>query len=309
MQSEQLLQERYFQIGNLIHVEHIPSKNVDGTNKGKLPDWTGIILPNQDWDDGVCHITAYSAETILKFRAMPYVSIKGTPITFMQQMINIIHERAKNIVFQPGIIDDKAITFPDDLRTNAYDHIMKLVNNSGMDFDVTGNINNNRLEFFINLYNRKGIDTSLELNSINSESNSPLLSVQGTPTNQVFGFSQAQTSNSRYTAVAINQDAYNDYGPLQLNQVYMGVHDATSVLNMTQQRANDNGRPLKRVVRNAVDIGNTLDYLIVGNTLKVKDYRVGFNANGGYGFEERVKILSVTYNDLSNRIPLVIEVI
>lgn len=306
-QSSQLLQERYFQFGNLVHIEHIPSVDENGTKRGKLPDWTGIILPSRDWDIGVCHITAYSAETILKFRAMPYVSVKGTPNKFIREIINIVHERAKNIVFQPGILDDLPLTFPDDLKTNAYDHIQKLVKNAGMDWDVTADIHNSKLELFINLYNRKGIDTSLQLTNINSELGSPLLSEQGTPTNQVFGFSQAQTANGRYNAEYIHQSAYDDYGPLQLNQVYMGTHDAASVYNNTKARALERGRPSLRVIRNAIDIDDTLDYINTGNTALAMDTNSGFNANGGYGFEKRVKILSVSYNDLSDRIPLTIE--
>ena len=309
-QSSQLLQERYFQFGNLIHIEHIPSKNVSGNNNGKLPDWTGIILPNRDWDIGVCHITAYAAEAILAFRAMPYLSVQGTPKNVIRQMINIVHERANNIVFQPGVLDDIPLTFPDNLRTNAYDHIQKLVKNSNLDWDVTGSINpNGRLELFINLYRRKGIDTSLEFTNINSELGSPLLSEQGTPTNQVFGYSQAQTKQSRYSSEAIHQSSFDDYGPLQLNQVYVGVQDQAGTDNATKVRAEQRGRPMKRVSRNAIDINNTYDYLNVGNTVSVRDTNSGFNPNGGYGFDARVKILSMSYNDLSDRVPLTIEVI
>lgn len=308
-QVNQLLQERYFQYGNLVHIEHLPSLNVDGSKRGKLPDWTGIILPNRDWDLGVCHITCYSAESILIFRAMPYVSIKGTPKVAMQQIINIVHERAKNIVFQRGVMDDLPLTFPDDLRTNAYDHIQKLIKNSGMDWDVTGSIEGNQLKMYINLYNRKGIDTSLRFTNLNSEVTSPLLSEQGTPSNQVYGYSQAQTANGRYNSEAINQGAFDDYGPLQLNQVFVGLHDATSVFNATKARVDERGRPVLRVTRNAIDIDNTLDYLNTGNTVLLKDSNVGFSPDGGYGFEARVKILSMSYNDLSDRIPLNIEVI
>lgn len=307
-QVNQLLQERYFQYGNLIHIEHLPSVDADGNKRGKLPDWTGIILPNRDWDLGVCHITAYSAESILVFRAMPYVSIKGTPKKFVQQVMDAL--QAKNIVFQYDVMDDIPLTFPDDLRTNAYDHIIKLIKNSGMDWNVTGSIDkNNRLNLYINLYNRKGIDTSLRFTNVNSELGSPLLSEQGTPSNQVFGYSQAQTANGRYNAEAINQSAFDDYGPLQLNQVFVGLHDATSVFNATKARADERGRPVMRVTRNAIDINNTFDYLDTGNTVLLKENNVGFNPNGGYGFEARVKILSMSYNDLSDRIPLTIEVV
>src|SRR5512144_1026498 len=70
---------RNFQFGNLIHIEHIPSVDENGVTTGKLPGWTGIILPPQTWDLGVAHITAYGIEVLLKLRAMPYTTVQGTP--------------------------------------------------------------------------------------------------------------------------------------------------------------------------------------------------------------------------------------
>lgn len=305
-QRDQLLQERYFQFGNLVHIEHIPTDSGHGT----LPSWTGIILPPQNWDLGVCHITAFSAEAILAFRAMPYISIKGRPKDLFQQIIQVVHERAKNIIFQLGQVDDKTVTASDILRTNAYDHLRKLAANQNMDFDVTGQTGvNGNLELFVNLYNQKGYDTRLDLNSTNSELNSPLLSLQGTFYNQVFGFSQAQTRQSRYAAEIINQSSYEDYGPLQINTTFMGTTDPAALSDATQAKADERGRPAWKVGRTALDYGNTFSFLNTGNIVNVKDSNVGFHPNGGYGFEKQFRITSMSYNDLSNKTPLNIEAI
>lgn len=309
-QSAQLWQERYFQYGNLVHIEHIPSQTAAGVANGKLPSWTGIILPERNWDYGVGHVTAYSAEAILAFRAMPYVSVKNTPKNVMQQIINIVHERAKNITIQPGTLDDLPITFPDDLRLNAYDHIQKMVKYAGMDWDITGKINiRGNLDLLINLYQKKGVDTAVDLNNMNTELVGGLLSEQGTPSNQVYGYSHAQTARSRFSAEAIHQEAYDDYGPLQLNQVFVGVHDATGTQHAAQQRAADRGRPVWKIKRNALDNGDIFDHLNTGNTLNVVERNAGFNPNGGYGFEKQVRILSMDYNDLTNKCSLNLEVV
>ncbi len=298
------------QFGNLVHIVHIPSKDENGTIKGQLPDWTGILLPQQDWDLGTVHMTAYAAEAILAFRAMPYVSVSGTPYEVFTQILKQTNARAGNIVFQTGLVDDLPLTFPDDLRTNAYDHIKKLAKNAGMDWSVTGQINSHgSLELFANLYQRKGVVSNIDLNSTNTELASPLLSIQGTPSNQVFGYSQAATANGRYTAEAIHQESVNDYGPLQLNQVFVGMHDATSVYNAAQARAVERGRPVMKVKRIALDYKDTFSYLDTGNIMNIKDTNVGFNPNGGFGFERQVRILSIDYNDLSNKAPLNLEVI
>lgn len=310
-QASQKWNERNFQYGNLIHVEHIPTTDASLAKRGKLPDWTGIILPNRDWDLGVGHVTAYSAEAILAFRAMPYVKISGTPKSIFTQILDHAHARAKNIIIQPGQLDDLPVTIPDDLKTNAYDHILKLISDSGMDWNVTGQIDEkNNLQLFANLYARKGIKTNLVLNSTNTELQGPLLSEQGTPANQVFGYSQASTAESRFGPLeGIHQDALDDYGALQLNQVFIGKHDPQSVARAAQTSANNRGRPSRMIKRIALDHIKTFDFLDAGNTTVVKDNRVGFHPNGGFGFESTVRILSMDYNDMSNKVPLNIEVL
>lgn len=309
-QSEQLLREEYFQFGNLIHIVHLPSKDGSGTQNGMLPDWTGIILPPRKWDLGVCHITAYSAESILKLRALKYKNISGTPKTVLKQMIEIVNERAKNIQFKYGNLDDLQLTFPDILRTNAYDHIKKLQQNSKMDWDVTGRIDNNGLlNLYVNLYNKKGQILNVLLDNKNTELGSPLLEEQGTPHNQIFGYSQAQTSQSRFGPIeAVNQSSIDDYGPFQLNQVLIGKKDPTSVGNSVQSLADSRGRPVKLIKRIALDKGDLFSMLETGNVLNIKDINVGFN-NGFYGFDSTARIISMDYNDLSNKVPLNIEVI
>jgi len=299
-----------FQYGNLIYIEHIPSVDESDNQNGKLLDWIGIILPPRSWDYGIMHVTAYSAESILAFRAMPFLKVSGTPKVIFSQILKYAHVKAKNIIIQPGQIDDLSLTFSDDLRTNAYDHIKKLIKDSNMDWSITGNVNNkNELELYANLYYQKGIDTGFYLSNTNTELSSPLLTEQGTPSNQVFGYSHAQTERGRFQTEVIDQSAMDDYGPLQLNQTYVGKHDPTSINNAAQSRIDKRSRPVKMIKRIALDYQNTFDYLNVGNTVIIKDISVGFNPNGGFGFESEVRILSMDYNDLSNKTSLNVEIV
>lgn len=308
--SDRKCQEKYLQFGNLIHVQHIPSVDWTLQKKGKLPDWTGMILPNREWDEGILHNTAYSAEAILAFRAMPYQQIKGSPKEVFLQILQYAHQRAKNIIINPGIVDDLPTVHQDDLRTNAYDHICNLCKKVGMDWDVTGELDNQgNLKLFANLYARKGIDTSFSLNNSNTELQSSKLSEQGTPSNHIFGYSHEQTNQRRLQVESLDQSSIDDYGSLELNQVYVGVHDGTTVQNASDARISQRSRPVIRVTRTALDKRNTFDFISVGNTVTVKDTKVGFNLNGGFGFEKQFRILSVSYNDLSNRTQMNIEVI
>ena len=306
------------QFGNLIHVEHIPTIDENGDRKGKLPDWVGIILRPRNWDLGVCHVTAYSAETILKFRAMPFLTVTGTPRNVFNQILNEVHKTANNITFQPGLIDDLPFTFADDLKTNAYDHIIKLTKDSGMDWSITGDINNQgNLDLYANLYIRKGTitplrlqDSNFELTNLNTELQAPLLSEQGTPINQVFGYSQANTPQSRLaTGSVVNQDAYDNWGPLQINQVFVGKHDQSSIYNASVNRVNEFSDEGWIVQRTALDRSDTFSFCDIGSIATIKEHNAGFNPNGGIGFERQARIIGMSYNDMSNKCPLNIEVI
>jgi hypothetical protein len=180
-----------------------------------------------------------------------------------------------------------------------------------MDWDVTGKINTKgTLDFYVNLYKKKGQTVSTALDNSNTELGSPLFEEQGTPYNQIYGYSQAQTPQSRFGPIeAKHQGAYNDYGPLQLNQVLVGKKDPTSVGNSVQNLADNRGRPVKLIKRIALDEGELFSMLNTGNVVNIKDTNVGFNPNGGYGFESTARILSMDYNDLSNKAPLNVEVV
>lgn len=310
-QSAQKFSEKNFQFGNLVHIEHIPARDWTLAKKGQLPSWTGIILPSRDWDDGIGHVTCYSAEAILQFRAMKAQSIQNTPKNIFTEIMRAGLERAKNIPIQPGILDDLPFELPDKLATNAYDEIVDLIKHSGMDWDVKGEIDEKgNLRLSYNLYKRKGIVTPLILDASNTEMQGPRLSEQGTPTNIVYGYSDANTANDRIgPLVGIHQGAVDDYGPLELNQVFQNMRDPGSVSRAAQTVANLSGRPRKVIKRIALDKGQTFSYLNVGNYATVKDTRVGFHPNGGYGFESSVRILSMDYNDMSDKVVLNVEVL
>lgn len=307
-QSVQLCQERYFQYGNLIHIEHIPTQDENNVTNGQLPDWTGIILQPRNWQYGILPVVCYGIEALLDFRAMPYVKTTGSPATIFRDIINKAQVRAKNIPIQYGNIDDIQKTFSDELRQSAYKHIKKLVKDAQMDWGITGSINaKGNLDLYANLYVQKGIDTPLILNNQNTESTGDLLKEQGTPANHVFGYSDAFTQRSRYSVESKDENSINDYGPLELNAVFVGRKDKISTQNATDTKIDNRSRPIKLTQRNALDYKNTFSYLNIGNTFTIKDSNVGFAKDGTYGFESIFRIIGMSYNDLSNKVPLNIE--
>jgi len=320
------------QFGNLIHIEHLPSEDTDkGT--GKLPDWVGIILPPRDWELDVVHCTAYGAESIMAFFAMPYIDVTGTPAVIFNKIMSLIgslpveggdlfnteNTVKPNIKIKPGIVDDVSLTLSDSFRTNAYDHINKIIKGSNMHWNITGEIENDVLKLKANLMTSVGVLTGKELNEINSEvPGGTLLSEQGTITNYVVTYSQAQTESSRFYAATSNFKSIEKFGMFQLNQVAIGSNDKTSVANVSFSRSDDRGFPKKIVKRTALNSGDLLSHIKVGNIIDINETRVGFTEISGgnegatdtkFGYFGHAKIISVDYNDLTDKCPLNIEIL
>src|SRR6185369_16524891 len=64
--------ETNLQFGNLIYIEHIPTKDAAGNTNGKLPAWSGVIVPNRELYTTKIHPTAISLEGLLLYRPLPF---------------------------------------------------------------------------------------------------------------------------------------------------------------------------------------------------------------------------------------------
>jgi len=302
------------QYGNLVHIVHIPSVSTENSvvldTNGKLPDWTGIILPPRVWNAGVLNATAYTAEAILTFRPMPYESVSGTPAVIFKKILELANQWP-GVHILPGNIEDINKTFSDDLRNSAYEHIVTLIKRSGMSWSVTGEIGRfGDLELYGNLTVGTGTDTGMDMNDLNSELRSPIMTEQGTPYNTVIGYSFAHTKNGRYVSrPAISQGSFADYGFFGKNMNFMGLHDPSSVDWSAQQQANAMSRPSRIMSRTALDYRDTFDHLVKGNYVDVDEKGAGFAPGGGFGFTGKGRIISLDYSDLSNKANMNLELV
>jgi hypothetical protein len=301
--------ESILQYGNLVHVVHIPTVNTENdvviSVNGQLPDWTGVILPPRVWNSTVLNCAAYSAEALLTFRPMPFETISGTPAVMFKRILELANQAPSSVTILPGRIEDISKTFTDDLRNSAYEHIVSLIKKAGMTWSVTGEINKfGNLELYGNLTVSTGIDTNMDLNDLNSELRSPIMTEQGTPYNAIVGYSFAHTQRGRYSALAINQSSLADYGFFGKNMTFMGLHDPSSVDWAAQQQADTFGRPPRLMSRTALDFQNTFDHLDRGNYVNIVENGAGFAPGGGFGFSGKGRILAMDYNDLSNKVDI-----
>lgn len=314
--------ENMLRFGNFIHVEHIPTIDPGGPTDptlpetdpiGKLMDWTGIILPVRKWNKNSVSVSAYSLEGVLVYRAMPYATVRGTPDFVFKEIIRLSNQGLEYPTFEwkyADPVETSTLTYSDDLRTNAYEHIRKLTTFANMEWRAFGVINvNYALDFLLTCKNRRYEPSGLALTSINTEQQDPLMEEQGVPFNMIFAYSQASTEAERTKQLIIYQSSLDDYGPIQINQTFIGVHDTAGTAEAARAQSEINGRPRRVFKRIALNKGLTFDYLRPGAIVSVEETTVGFNVSGGFGFKDLARILSMDYNSTTDKVNLNVEII
>lgn len=323
------LTERNFRFGNLIYIEHIPGG--DGT--GELPPWGGIILPQRTWNIDAVEITAFTGEAILAYRALPYVDIDLPISEAFKAIVGYAGSVSDNSVkIQVGRVIDKDIPYTDSLKTNAYDHIAKkLMTFSGNLWSVTPQIDGftNTLSFSVNYLNLPGVPAApYLLNTTNTQDQNPLLTEQGTIINHIFAYTQASTPQDRQMVELKDFASIRTYGEFQANLVYVGQTDISTLSSIAASWESPQGaigdatgetttqtkfpaftgasKLFKRVVLNR---DTAFSNLRVGSVLQVDEQRVGFNPAGGFGVKANIRITSMSYDDTTDKVDMVVEVI
>jgi hypothetical protein len=316
--------ERLLRYGNFVLIEHFPNESEERTVYGKLPDWVGMIVPPRTWNKDAVVVSAVSAEALLAFRAMPYAKVEGTVSSCFSAILQYAKDRAPNgLPISIGTVGSPsggtttadgtrtALQYSDELRTNAYDHINKLVKFSGMDWNVTPSVSPSSyaLTLKANLYPRLQ-SAGPALTPQNTDNTDPVMVEQGTIANHIFAYNQANTPLTRIMQEITLQDSIDKYGHFQTNTIYVGVTDSAGLLAAAAQaRVNERGEPVKIVKRVALDNLDTFKNLAVGNSCWITDPNVGFNADGTRGFQVYARILSVDYNDMTNKCALNLELL
>jgi hypothetical protein len=311
--SDSTLKERYLRVGNFVRIVHYPTEEANRTEYGILPEWVGLIIPAKQWNKDALVVSAVSIEALLAYRAMPFMTLQGTADTAFKQIIThatsnaLIQNESIPLTFGQVDVSPNPTPYSDILRTNAYDHIRKLTQTFGMDWDITHTVTTSgALRLQANLYNRKGFE-GLILAPKNSDDQNPLLTEQGTIVNHIFAYNQAQTEATRVMNEVKIDDSISKYGPFQSNIVITGVTDGARLTTAARARAEATSEPVKIVSRTALDFEDTFSYIAPGNTCYVYDPRVGFNPDGSLGFRSWARILSADYNDMTNKCAVHVE--
>jgi len=289
--------EAFVQFGNFIVVEH-----------DKLGSWAGMIYTPREWGFREFEVTAYSAEFILSRRRGPTSeTLQGSPGAVFRQIVDLANQSAPTLI-RSGTIHEGGRTRKEPYNLeNPYEAIKKLSEGCGQDWDVTPAFDaGGRLFFEANWYEKKGRTEQIRLEeTLNMELGQRPLSEQGDIVNDLVGFGSGGTWESKSAVRLIDDTSAGEYGVMQDSKSFDPDEEGTIEEN-TRTELNQVKDPRRTFELSALDVGNLFYALRIGNRLPAKFVNVGFNPEG-FGMETTVRILGMTYDDISNRVKLVVD--
>lgn len=290
-------QEEFVQFGNFLVVEH-----------EKLGSWAGMIDTPRDWGYRQFTVHAYSAEYILTKRRGPTsATLEGSPGAVFQQMVELANQAAPTLI-QVGTVYSGGRTRKEPYNLeNLYEAIKALAQGCGQDWDVLPVFSaGGKLGFEANWYEKKGILQPIRLEeTLNLELLADPLVEQGDIVNDLVGFGGGGTWESRASVRLIDATSAGIYGTMQGSRSFDPDEEGTIEEN-TRTALAKAAYPRRTFRIHALDVGDLFYSLRPGNRLPLKTLNIGFTG-GNFGMETVVRILGMTYDDISNKVEMVVD--
>lgn len=293
--SDDKCRKDYLQFGNFIYAEH-----------DKLPTWAGMIDTPRQWGMGTVTVTAYSGEYILTTMITDRTAtMQGVWGSIYQQLIEQTFNNDIGVLLKIGNIygggksQNRTYNY-----AVIYEEVKRLVKESGADFELSPEIDENgRLYFNAHWYERRGMTKQFTLyEDMHFKLSSNFLREQGRIANKLRIYGEGATFNSRPVASVNNIESIGAYGQRFMAQLSQGEDieaNAEQLLAMYRH-------PRKTFDLAAVDIGDMFYQCRIGDIFPISCHSVGFSGSG-LGTSTNIRILQMSYNEETNELKLVVD--
>lgn len=278
-----------------------------------LPPWVGVLDTPREWNNRQVAIHAYTPEHVLFQRRGPAEEkLTGSAGIIFTKLINLVNTSELTVI-RTGNIWYGGTSREETLNPTPLSENLKQVwTRSGEDYTwrpVTDT--NGRLIVYGDWTKKLGNDYDVHLHQGtgggNIEMVSNVLVEDGDIVNDVLAYGEGLSWLSRPVAIISDTDSIGKYGLRQSSKEYFGV----SVIGTLQENATEfiakNSAAVKTFHINALNKGETFNYIRLGNSLKLRFEKAGFMGSN-LGYETSVRITGMSYDpDIRNKIELVCE--
>jgi hypothetical protein len=188
-----------------------------------------------------------------------------------------------------------------------YDPVAQWAKDGKNDWDVVGSVSGGRIQFTANYYEKKGEIRLIRLDeNLNVELSEKPMREQGDIYNDLWGSDSGSHSwNDCMKSHRVDTDSAGQYG-WRYGSFTHGYSSQSGSDKTTEARLDKSKAPRKTFDFSALDVGDLFNNLRIGDTLPVHLISVGFQG-GGYGTDTTARILGMTYDDIDNKVQLVLD--
>lgn len=286
----------YLRYGNFVVVEH-----------ERLPVWGGMVDPPRKWDGVSVAVTAYGGcyGWVYRRMAAPRV-LSGSAGSIFRQLVEASNAESPTLV-RVGDVFAGGESFEREFDTSAiYDHVMELVADSGEDFDVAPVVDGGRLWFGAHWRKQLGVFCGLALEEGHNLEEGSGLTERGRIYNDVVGYGSGSTWESKETARVFDDVSRTRYGVRQVSRSMNTNVPGTVRAQAVGFLAGVKGAEVVPDL-GVLDVGGAWGDLRVGNVVGLRLLNMGFNG-GGVGFDGKVRILGMRYEDGDGAVSVKCEV-
>jgi hypothetical protein len=288
----------YLNFGNYLVVEH-----------DKLPIWGGIIVPPRDWERNTVKFSAKSGEFLLTTRNGPtWQKWEGHGALILKQMVDYGNSHGSTLLkmgeytpMQPWISRTQD-------WTKMYERLKELVDTTEQEWGVTPKFDvRGELYFEANWFPKMGMERLITLlEGSNLEAKGKVLTEQGTIVNELLGIGGGSTEEDKVFTTSRDADSIDDYGLFQSSEVF-GDTTWTSFVSSVEASLAKTKQPRNTWDLTLLDVNDLFKSVRLGDTFPIKMLQAGWKSDGTLGFEGSVRVLGMTYDDISNKLDIVAD--
>lgn len=298
----ELVNDTVLRFGNWLLVEN-----------SALPAWVGVLDTPRNWSSRTVTVCAYTPEHVFGWRRGPLEEVlTGSAGTIFEKLLGYVNLSEMTIlrvgdIFRGGTQRQETIN-----PTSLNRDLKRLQERSLEEYQWRPIVDpSGRLFVYADWLSLLGIDTSFILHEGKSggnvEASDRIMVEDGPIYNDVMGYGDSMSWQSKPFAVAKDNESIGKYTLRQISKGYSGVADPNTLLaNASAHLAAV--KDANRVFRlNAINIGDTFKYMSLGNRMGLRFENMGFMGSNT-GFQTRIRILGMAYEGAQpNKINLTVE--
>lgn len=278
-----------------------------------LPPWVGVIDTPRASSPRAVTVSCYTPEHVFGWRRGPTEVVKnGSAGALFRYMLELVNT-AETTIILAGNIDETGTRRQETFNPTALNvDLERVYERSQEEYQWRPVVNDTgRLVVYADWMPRLGIDTSVLLHEGkeggNLEVNNNLLVEDGPIANDVLGYGDGVTWLTKPKVNITNDASIFKYGLRQKSEGFDGVTSPQTLKDNTDEYVHLHKRPTRTFSATAINVGDTFNFMGLGNTLTLQLQNAGLY-EGGTGLQTRVRIRGMYYNpDSKNKLSLVVE--